>query len=138
MGRVKEASAEVRAQIVVLERQNLSNREVAKITGGSDFCVRKTLQGYSETRSNASRRRSGRPCLNTARSDRIMKHFVQQQFATSCEIRHAMQDHLQRTLVIELFPTFLLNVYVCHLEGQLASPDEQGSEKRQTQLLPEV
>lgn len=76
MGRVKHTSCELRAQMLILKQENLSNCAIGKKLGVTESCVRKALKRFEETGSNKNRKKSGRPSLSTPRSNRMIRRIV--------------------------------------------------------------
>lgn len=88
MGRVKETSAEKRAQIDILHQEGYSQRIIAARMGVSLSCVSKTLKRIKEMNNFQSRKRSGRPKKTTVQTDRLIRRLcVSHPFASSSEIR---------------------------------------------------
>jgi transposase len=73
MGKKKELSSELRAQITTLHEHGLSQREISSDLGISQPCVQRTLRRFSELGSYRSRKRSGRPRATSIRDDHIIR-----------------------------------------------------------------
>ena len=88
MGRVKEISPTVRAQIHVLSQQGYTQRVIAARLNISLSSVCKTLARVAEKGDYSSRQRSGRPRITTPQGDRMIRRYcVANPFASSAEIR---------------------------------------------------
>ena len=87
MGKKMELSTNKRAQIFILNRNGLSQRQIAAQLFISVSCVSRTLQRISGTGSNHSRSRSGRPPVSTPQTDRLIHRFAcVHPFASTAEI----------------------------------------------------
>ena len=88
MGRVKEISPTVGAQIHILSQEGYTQRVIAARLNISLSCVCKTLARVAEKGDYSSRQRSGRPTITTPQGDRmICRYCVAHPFASSAEIK---------------------------------------------------
>lgn len=84
MGRKKDLSTAIRAQVVVLKKQKLSNRVVGKMLKISEKCVRDTMKRYNELGSFRTRKRCGRPTLASPRIMRTVRRIVTDNPSATC------------------------------------------------------
>ena len=76
MGKKKSLSEIQRAQIVALHGQNLSERQISAQMGCSKTAVHQAIAKYQQGGSYADKKRTGRPCVTTAREDNVMRRTV--------------------------------------------------------------
>ena len=76
MGKTREGDVALRATVLALKSQNLSNCAIATKVNRSRHFVIETLKRYKDTGSLSSRKRSGRPALSTPRTDRALRRYV--------------------------------------------------------------
>jgi transposase len=91
MPKTRELSKEQRAQIKILINQQMSTRKIANIMNVSQSTVVYTMQRYKEKQSSTPRKRSGRPRITSAGSDRkihraAIKNPTLSSFVISAEI----------------------------------------------------
>jgi transposase len=88
MGKKKQVSSEVAAQIQILYENDNRVTDIAAVTKVSKSSVSKIISRYEETGSFSPRARSGRPRITTPRTDNKIKRMVQSNpMISSSEIR---------------------------------------------------
>ena len=87
----KDLSEGVRGQIIALSNEGLSQRKIAEKLGVSKGGVQRTLERFKETKSYATKRRSGRPRCTSSQEDRFIK-------ITSLHNRTASADNIKSVI----------------------------------------
>ena len=76
MGRTRDGTIALRAQVLALKGQNLSNYAIGRTIGRSEKFVRDAVKRFNELNSFESRKKSGRPSLSSPRTDRTIRRTV--------------------------------------------------------------
>ena len=76
MGKRNSLSEVQRAQIVALNSQNLSKRQISAQMWCSKTAVHKAIAKYQQDGSYTDKKRTGRPRVTTAREDNVMRRIV--------------------------------------------------------------
>jgi transposase len=93
MGKVKDSSPEVCAQVEILKQEGYPQRQIAERLGRSQSCVCRMLQRRVLTGSCSRKRGSGRPRCTTSRTDNLIKRCVNSNpFATASGVREELMQ----------------------------------------------
>ena len=76
MGKKKSLSEVQRAQIVALQGENLSERQISAQMGCSKTGVHEAIAKYQQDGSYTDKKRTGRLRVTTAREDNVMRRIV--------------------------------------------------------------
>ena len=76
MGKKKTLSEVLRAQIVALHEQNLSERQISPEMGCNKSAVHQAIAKYQEYGYYTYQKRTGRPRITTARENNLMRRSV--------------------------------------------------------------
>ena len=76
MGKKKSLSEVQRAQIVALNGQNLSERQISVQMGCSKTAVHQAIAKHQQDGFYTDKKRTGRPRVTTAREDNVMRRTV--------------------------------------------------------------
>ena len=91
MGRKTALSEVERAQIVILHKEGLSEREITKRISRSKTAVHQAIMRFKNFGSYKDKKRSGRPCKTTPRDDHLIWRIVVKSPTASCKkIRSAL------------------------------------------------
>ena len=91
MGRKTALSEVERAQIVILHKEGLSEREIIKRISRSKTAVHQAIMRFKNFGSYKDKKRSGRPSKTTPRDDHLIRRIVLKSPTASCKkIRSAL------------------------------------------------
>ena len=76
MGKKKSLSELQRAQIIALQGQNLSERQISAQMWCSNTAVHQAIAKYQQDGSYTDKKRTGRPRVTTAQEDNVMGRLV--------------------------------------------------------------
>ena len=106
MGRKTALSEVERAQIVILHKEGLSEREITKRISRSKTAVRQAIMRFKNFGSYKDKKRSGRPHKTTPHDDHLIQRIVVKSPTASCKkIRSAVLQKvtsIHRTTVSRL------------------------------------